>query len=106
MPRMRTKGIVLVVLLAGAVVSALTFGTAKPAQAIPCLPGESTSSGCTFYDHYTYMRGGCRFEIGSTCYYCEYTCDDGSFDQCGENHDGSYQMCRKCDPTCEPLVDY
>ncbi len=63
-----------------------------------CLGDGYSEAGCTHYANHTEYWGDCRQSQGNTCYFCQYTCDDGSYDSCGEDADEPapyFQMCQQ-----------
>lgn len=107
MRRRKLRGPILAVLLGLAGLAVLSLGAVNTSQAADPCNGDYTSSACTYYGNYYPVFGGCRWGLGWSCYYCEYTCDPavGGWDNCGENSSGSIRKCNKCDPQCEPFIE-
>lgn len=54
---------------------------------------SAQGDGCSRVEGYKPISGGCQFNPGSVCYYCEYSNPGGGYSVCGENEGGSISIC-------------
>lgn len=104
MRRIKLPTFLIAPVVAAAAVAVVALGTwpATTSQASEPCDGSYSSAGCTSYPDYEPVFESCSFSPGSSCYKCEYTCDGGGYERCGESPDGSIQLCGKF----EPFHDY